>query len=56
MDPAKYVLGFEDPCGHYHRVFILCVLGSYMHYIVSKTTLSQWTLGCLRLLNWTDQQ
>jgi hypothetical protein len=26
-----YVLGFEDPCGHYHRVFVPCVLGTYMH-------------------------
>jgi hypothetical protein len=27
----KYVLGFGDPCGHYHRVLIPCLLGSCMH-------------------------
>jgi hypothetical protein len=26
MDPAKYVLGFGDPCGHYHRVLVLVFL------------------------------
>jgi hypothetical protein len=41
MDPAKYMLGFGDPCGHYHRVLVPCVLGSCMHYVVSKTTLAQ---------------
>jgi hypothetical protein len=24
----KYVLGFGDPCGHYQRVLVPCVLGS----------------------------
>jgi hypothetical protein len=27
----KYVLGFIDPCGHYHRVLVPCVLGSCVH-------------------------
>jgi hypothetical protein len=31
MDPAKYVLGFRDPCGHCHRMLVPCVLGSCMH-------------------------
>jgi hypothetical protein len=25
MDHAKYVLGFGDPYGHYHRVLVPCV-------------------------------
>jgi hypothetical protein len=31
MDPAKYVLGFGDLCGHYHTMLVPCVLGSCMH-------------------------
>jgi hypothetical protein len=31
MDLAQYVLGFGDPCGHYHRVLVPYVLGSCMH-------------------------
>jgi hypothetical protein len=31
MDPAKYVLGFGDPCGNYHEMLVRCVLGSCMH-------------------------
>jgi hypothetical protein len=27
----KYVLGFGDPCGHYHGLLVPCVLGSCMH-------------------------
>ena len=54
MDPAKYVLRFGDPCEHYHRVLVPCVLGSCMY--VSETTLAQWTPWCLRLLNWMEQQ
>jgi hypothetical protein len=51
MDPAKYVLGFRDPCVHYHMVLIPYVLGSCMHSVVFATTLAQQTLWCLRLLN-----
>jgi hypothetical protein len=36
MDPAKYVLGFGDPCGHYRMVLIPYVLGS----MVFETTLA----------------
>jgi hypothetical protein len=28
MVPVKYVLGFGDLCGHYHKVLVPCVLGS----------------------------
>jgi hypothetical protein len=32
------------------------VLGSCKHYIVLETTLAQWTLWYLTLLNWMEQQ
>jgi hypothetical protein len=32
------------------------VLGSYKHYVISETTLAQWTPWCLRLMNWMEQQ
>jgi hypothetical protein len=27
----KYVLGFGDPCEHYNKVLVSCVLGSCKH-------------------------
>jgi hypothetical protein len=56
MDLGKYVLEFEHPCGHYHRVLVPCVLDSCMHQVISDTTLAQWTPWCLRLLNWMEHQ
>jgi hypothetical protein len=31
MDPAKIYVTFGDPCRHYHKVLVSCVLGSCMH-------------------------
>jgi hypothetical protein len=56
MDPAKYVLGFEGPCGQYHRVLVPCVLDFCIHQVISETTLVQWTPWCFMLLNWIEQQ